>query len=186
MTIVSLDIDGTISEYPLHWLEFLNESFGYNFSSIDQAKKFLGQDSYKEKKDIYRRSESKYSIPIRNEFIRLAIEIYQRGGKIFINSQRPFSEYPSMLKSTSDWLNKNNFPFETIQEKSIKNLEKQQIKFHFDNEINECLRLSNIKSIKNFFLIGQDQNQGSFNSRIIEINSKVLYQRVIDLMFIDL
>jgi uncharacterized HAD superfamily protein len=183
MINISLDIDGTISEYPLHWLAFLNTRLESNFISTDEAKRVLGLKEYKKNKDLYRKSEEKYSIPIKSEFISLANTIYRFGGKVFINSQRPFSKYPSMLKSTSDWLKKSNFPFESIHEKTVSNLKHQEIKYHFDDEMVECLRLSKILSIEKLFLINQINNQICFQSRIVEINPKISIHQIIEFIF---
>jgi hypothetical protein len=167
---VSLDIDGTISDYPVHWLNYIKSKTGLNFLTVNDAKKSLGLAKYNEIKNLYRKSEEKYSIPVRNHLRILATDVYKIGGKVFINSRRPFADYPSMLNSTREWLSSNNLPFESIQTKSEFNLSSQQIMYHFDDEISECYRLQKVNSIKKFFLISPTCDSSNFNDKIIEIS----------------
>jgi hypothetical protein len=167
---VSLDIDGTISDYPFHWLEYIKVKTGLNFLTVNDAKKTLGLAKYNQVKDLYRQSEDKYSIPIRNQLRVLATDVYKMGGKVFINSRRPFNDYPSMLNLTREWLTSNNLPFESIQAKSEFNLLSQKIMYHFDDEMSECNRLHKVISIKKIFLISPTCEVSNFDHKIIEIN----------------
>jgi len=170
MINVSLDIDGTISDYPIHWLNYIRSKTGLNFLTVNAAKISLGLAKYNQIKNLYRESEDKYSIPVRDHLRILATDVYKTGGKVYINSRRPFADYPSMLNLTRQWLISNNLPFESIQTKSDLNLSRQNIMYHFDDEISECYRLQKVNSIKKFFLISPSCDISNFNDKIIEIS----------------
>lgn len=170
MLRISIDIDGTISEYPKYWLEFIKENIGIQFVSVESAKKILGKTEYSRLKDLYRNSDSKYSIPIRHEMLEIANTIYKNSGQVFVNSRRPFKEYPDMLNRTGNWLSGHGFPFESIQEKSKDNLRRQKVIYHLDDEIEECIRLETVSTIKNFFLLTSELFEQNLSHRFIKVD----------------
>lgn len=151
--IFSFDIDGTLTEYPTHWMNYLNRLNKSNFKNVNQAKIILGRQTYSSTKDSYRKSEEKYLLPVRSEMMEATQLIYKLGGKVFINSSRPFENYPDMKEKTTNWLRNNNFQFESVEKKTKENFDKQKVDFHFDDEIMECLRLSRTTKLKKVYLI---------------------------------
>ena len=170
MLSVSIDIDGTISEYPKYWLEFIKRDIGIQFVSVESAKKSLGKNEYSRLKNLYRNGSAKYSIPIRNEMLELANTIYKNGGQVFVNSRRPFNEYPQMLNRTKDWLTGHGFPFESIQEKSEDNLRMQKVIYHLDDELEECARIETISTIKKFFFITSESFEQNLPDRFVKVD----------------
>jgi hypothetical protein len=150
---VSFDIDGVISDYPRHYLEFIFQKSGESLANIDEAKQVLGQIKYNEIKTEYRNSKEKYSIPIRSELLDLSDTIYKMGGMVFINSRRPFNEFPQMLTKTIEWLSKSCFKFESVNSKTLKNLVTQNCIFHIDDEIEDAIKIMRLKSMVKVFLL---------------------------------
>ena len=150
---VSFDIDGVISDYPRFYLEFIFQKTGESVANIYQAKQVLGQIKYNEIKTEYRKSKEKYSIPIRAELIDLSNTIYGMGGTVFINSRRPFNEFPQMLNKTNEWLSKNGINFESVNSKTLENLVNQNCIFHIDDEPEDAIKIIRLKSIVKVFLL---------------------------------
>lgn len=141
MLNISLDIDGVVSEYPEHFLEFLSIETGRTFQDLLACKRELGADLYENVKSKYRLSTFKYEIPLKQGMVELSQEIYSQGAKIFIHSSRPFKEYPNMQRSTSKWLLSSGFQFERVAEKNLKNIIESSCSVHVDDEIQEIKRL---------------------------------------------
>lgn len=163
---VSFDIDGTISEYPKFWLDYILKQTGNNFNDINQAKNLLGVREYKELKSTYRDSEDKFLIPVRDEIVKLSKIIYKMGGEVYINSTRPFKEYPNMIGRTTEWLLRNGLMFEDVGSKTVENLMKQKCIFHVDDEIVDCLKIAELKTIKKVFLLEKSISDVFINSKI--------------------
>lgn len=164
----SFDIDGTISDYPDYWLKFLASRTGEEFASTVDAKSRLGADLYNEHKTQWRLGPEKYEIPLRREVLELAGAIYDSGGRVFINSQRPFHKFPQMREKTINWLRLNEFQFEDVGPKSFANLIKQQVSYHIDDEPAEALRLVHVPSVRRVIVICKDDAE--FRQKSLEIN----------------
>jgi hypothetical protein len=152
---VSIDIDGTISEYPKYWLMYLESKTGIEFETTTNARIVIGDQLYEELKDKWRKGPEKYNVPIFKEAIELSKSIYLSGGIIFMNTQRPLSRYPNMRAMTMTWLENNDFCFEDVQEKTALNLKKQGASIHIDNEISEALRIAKIDTINAVILVDE-------------------------------
>ena len=152
----SIDIDGTISEYPKYWLTYLESKTGIKFETPTNARTVIGDKLYEVLKDNWRRGPEKFDVPIFEEAIELSKNIYSSGGIIFMNTQRPLSEYPNMRAMTISWLMNNDFCFEDVQEKTALNLMKQGASVHIDNELSEALKIEKVDTIKTIFLIDEN------------------------------
>lgn len=172
-SVFSLDIDGTISDYPDHWLKFLSSRVGEEFTSTSMAKSILGLSLYYEHKRAWRLGPEKYQIPVRNELLEFTRAIYKAGGQVFINSQRPFDKYPAMREQTIEWLNLNGFYFEDVGPKSIQAVNNQAAIYHLDDEISEALRIAHAPRIKRVGLICKNDDLFLENSQKLKNSEKV-------------
>ncbi len=170
----SFDIDGTLTNYPQHWLTFIEINLGKNFKSIDEAKKELGIQVYSEIKHKYRLSEYKFQEPIRKNLIDLSEEIYKGKNLIYVHSSRPFSQYPQMMSSTYEWLKASGFRFEKIDSKNLPNFVKYGIEYHVENELEHCNSLLEANFLKGIFLIDESTNDVVHDKRIIPIGLESL------------
>ena len=175
----SFDIDGTISDYPDYWLKFLSARAGIEFSTTLSAKSALGLDLYEEYKTQWRLGSEKYEIPVRSELLKLADLIYDSGGRVFINSRRPFSLFPQMREKTIDWLNRNGLKFEDVGPKTLTSLSKQQVICHLDDEPKEAFRLMGVPTLSRVFLICKDEHE--FTHKSLEVqHSKLIIPTLLD------
>jgi hypothetical protein len=142
MTTISLDIDGTISDYPQYWLAFLENATGKKFKYTIEAKLYLGNKYYEELKTVWR-TGPEFEIPIYEEMKTLSEHIYSLGGKVYVNTRRPLHSFPKMKENTVQWLQKNKLKFEDVQVKSFDNFEKQKIELHIDDEESEVIKYAN-------------------------------------------
>ncbi len=173
-TNFSFDIDGTISDYPDYWLKFLLHLTGEEFASTFDAKSRLGLDLYDKYKTEWRLGPGKYEIPIHREILELADAIYDAGGRVFINSQRPFHKFPQMREKTINWLRLNKFQFEDVGPKSLAALTSQQISYHIDDEIAEALRLKSVPTVIKVILICKDDAEFRHKSLETENDSMII------------
>lgn len=169
--IVSIDIDGTLTDYPKPWLNFLRTQTSQDFDSVFSAKNAIGLKNYYYYKHLWRISPEKYSVQIRREMKDLIEYIYSQQGKVYLNTSRPFDHYQQMHKQTTDWLTRNGIRFEGLNKKSLRNLENQGVRFHIDDQITELNRLSNAKHLKYLILVqgnadARDEFSASINREV--------------------
>jgi hypothetical protein len=171
---ISFDIDGTISDYPDYWLKFLSTRAGVEFSTTSSAKSVLGLDLYQEYKTQWRLGSEKYEIPVRSELLKLADLIYDSGGRVFINSQRPFNLFPQMRERTIDWLSRNRFKFEDVAPKTLTSLSKQQVTCHIDDESIEAFRLMGVPTLSRVILICKDEREFTHKSQEVRDSNFII------------
>jgi hypothetical protein len=138
---ISFDIDGTLTNYPNHWLDFVYKKTGLLFLDTLPAKEKLGVSEYQRLKNEYRTSEVKYEQLIQPEMKTLNHELNRLGHKIHFNSSRPFDEYSNMLERTESWLITQGMQFESVGSKTPERLKNQAVDMHIDDEIIEINRL---------------------------------------------
>jgi hypothetical protein len=170
---ISIDIDGTISDYPRYWLNFLNAYTMLDFTSTTEARQFLGTKEYERIKLLWREGPENL-IPIRDEFKELTHELYKNGCLVFVNSRRPYDQIPSMRKKNIDWLRTQGCKFEDIQVKTNSNLLDQNVEYHIDDEIEEALRIAQLKSIKKVFLLTENRDMSHGEQIYNEHNHKIV------------
>lgn len=170
-TTWSIDIDGTLTDYPTEWLNFIHKKTGNLFDSTLDAKNILGNKSYKSLKHDYRISDEKYEINIKNEAKDFIKKIKKLGCRVIISSSRPFETYKNMMSKTKLWLINNDVHFDDLISKN--ELASIKINYHIDNEMSEIERLSKlIKYKKNFYFIYLNQNISDSNNKFI---TNILY-----------
>jgi len=151
--IFSIDIDGTLTDYPKPWLNFLRTQVGQDFDSVFSAKNIIGLKNYDYYKHLWRISPEKYSVPVRIEMKELIEYVYSQQGKVYLNTSRPFDHYQQMHRQTTDWLIRNGIRFEGLNKKSVRILDNQGVRFLIDDQITELNRLANIKHLKYLILV---------------------------------
>ena len=155
---ISFDIDGTLTEYPSNWLEFLYIQTGQRFLDTQFAKQQLGLDKYQEIKHVYRESDFKFEQAILPQMKILNAELHQSGFSIHFNSSRPFADYPSMLSRTETWLSRNGMIFDSVGTKSPERLKSQAVRVHIDDEIAEVNRLLSNGLAIEYCLVGSNSS----------------------------
>lgn len=137
--IVSLDIDGILTDYPKCWLKFIYLHTGQHFKAIEQAKIAI-KDDYSRLKRLYRSSEYKEFLPLLPQANVLIDFLRDKGYNFIISTSRPIlsPEFPALYDITKNWVCRNvgpdcpvYFKDETLQ--FIPNLHK--IDFHIDDEL---------------------------------------------------
>lgn len=88
MKLISLDIDGVLTDYPACWLEYLNHSLGTSFSNKEEAQSILGEDAYRREKTAYRTSEYKENLPFKEGARAFCDELVRRGYTFIITTSR--------------------------------------------------------------------------------------------------
>jgi hypothetical protein len=182
----SFDIDGTLTDYPRHWLAFIEINLGMKFESVSEAKEKLGVNVYSQIKHEYRLSEEKFKEPIRENLIDLSQKIYERKNLIYIHSSRPFSKYPNMMSKTAKWLQKSGFRFEKIDSKNIHNFIKYEIDYHIENEIEHCFPLLELDYLKGILLIESPDMGSIAEKRITPVKLESLSNHILDEILIGI
>ncbi len=146
----SFDIDGTITDYPNVWLEFLSIRLNRKFASIAEAKNLLG-NKYNLLKDEYRKSDYKYSVHIDDGALKVLNFLNKRKDNVYFCTSRPLAKYVDMKTKTGDWLSRNEIDFVDIIQKE--NFNTLPVDAHIDDSIDHILYLKKKKNIP-FILIG--------------------------------
>ena len=137
--IISLDIDGILTDYPKCWLQFLYLQTGKNFKSVQHAKIKL-KDDYSRLKSVYRRSEYKEFLPLLPQAELMLNFFRDKGYNFVVSTSRPIlsPDFPALYTISKNWVSRNvgpdcpvYFKDETLQH--IPNL--HEISFHIDDEM---------------------------------------------------
>jgi hypothetical protein len=171
---ISFDIDGTVTDYPKHWLNYLNQKVGSAFIEVRQAKVILGNETYSRIKHEYRMGPEKYLQPVCEVMVRLSHEIYELGGMVFFNSSRPFDRYPEMLQKTSTWLSHYGFLFEQIYLKNGSNMNDLKIDIHLEDELSEVERIRNEGYLKSCIVLGETAIRSRTKSDLAQCDKEQL------------
>ena len=146
---ISLDIDGTVADYPRHWLQYLNTKLESSFSKTSEARQSLGVRMYEKLKSEWRNGPE-YEIPIREEMKTLTSKVYSEGFDIVISTRRPLEKFPNMQDQISRWLLKNDLPQECVQKKTLENFVRFKVLCHIDDEYSEIFAHLNGEFPKKF------------------------------------
>lgn len=112
--VCALDIDGVLNDYPRCWIDFINSRTVNEFTDLNDVKKTLTYDAYREFKEDYRLSGIKERL-IPNEYASyLTHELKKLGYVIIIVTARPANKYPTLYSQTLNWLKANNIAYDSI------------------------------------------------------------------------
>ena len=156
----SFDIDGTLTNYPREWLNYVKTHTGRHFDSVDDAKQGLGEN-YATLKYQYRLSNDKYSIVVRDDAKGLIEKIRAAQGKVIISTRRPFHLFPTMQERTAQWLAENEVRFDKLISKSV--LPEEDFAIHIDDEVTEIEKLNGMKKA-HFILLTKQKKPEEFAS----------------------
>lgn len=134
--IITCDIDGVLTDYPMCWLKFLQEKCGTLYNSTNEAKEKEPEYSYY--KDLYRESNYKATLPIIKSNKNALNQLSEKYDIIFVTS-RPINNdnYPHLKENTYNWLKNNGLRFKDLRYKdeNAEFLENLDVVFHIDDEI---------------------------------------------------
>ena len=151
----SFDIDGTLTNYPKEWLDYVFKKTGKSFKTTNQAKNFFGDD-YEKLKHSYRISNDKYEIKIDKDVVDFINKIKNTNGKVIIATSRPFDKYENMKEKTMNWLNKNYIKFDLLIKK--KDLLSFHYDLHVDDDLSQILQLRKNKD-SNYILLNRNHKK---------------------------
>lgn len=115
---ISIDIDGIMTDYPACWLKYLTIVHGIReCSSVAEARYRLGDALYEHLKQVYRLSEYKANLSLKDSFVYLYSVLKKVGYEICIATSRQLEGKPFQI--TVHFLEKNNISYvELINDKS--------------------------------------------------------------------
>ena len=175
--IVTCDIDGVLTDYPMCWLKFLQKKCGTLYNSTDEAKE--KEPNYSHYKDLYRESNYKATLPIIESNKQALNKLVEKYDIIFVTS-RPLNneKYPLLKENTCNWLRDNGLKFKDLifKDESAKFLEQLNFAFHIDDE--EKYANSVAKWIKNNPMNNRDSKvyllKSSISSNLKSIEDNVI------------
>ena len=113
--ICCFDIDGVLMDcYPKCWIEYVNEQLNIDFEDLNEMKKGISYETYRNLKEHYRLSGIKETFPANIEASTITKILKEKGYKIIIMTARPAYKYPTLYAQTVNWLNKNNIIYDSI------------------------------------------------------------------------
>ena len=112
--ICVFDIDDTLSHSTKFWIDFVNKKAGTNFKSLTQMKNNLSYNYYRNIKHEFRTSGIKVHIPVRKEAKKVLYELLKLEYTIIMMTARPFDIYKKLFKTTTEWLRRNELPYDGI------------------------------------------------------------------------
>ena len=110
MNLISLDIDGVLTDYPRCWLLYLNQELGTAFTEREEARATIGEEAYRKIKDQYRVSDYKASLPLKDGAKQFYDTLVARGFAVWISTSR----LPVSRALTETWLERNGIRYEAF------------------------------------------------------------------------
>jgi len=143
--IVIVDIDGPLTKYPQHFLEWVRNNFGISFKFLDDFKKEVSSKEYEKIKHKYRTSGIKRSLPLINYSKQTLVKLKKSGYDIWIMTSRP--KWEPVKSDTIYWLKSNDLPRDRlifVKNKLlfIKKNEKANLKIIIDDDSEIILDLA--------------------------------------------
>jgi hypothetical protein len=117
---VAIDIDGTLGDYHLHFIRFLEGYYGrpfpYGWEGNGDWEAFLGlsRQEYRDAKLAYRQGGGKRTMPAHRGAKALADACRQAGAEIWITTTRPWMRLDNIDPDTREWLSRNQIPYDHI------------------------------------------------------------------------
>lgn len=110
--IIGIDIDGCLSEYPKHYLNWVNLNYGTNYKSIKQMKSSIGRSRYDNYKNLYRKSGYKRTLPLIDKSAETIAHFNHIGYQTWIITTRP--KIDPVEPDTLFWLQKKGIIYQNI------------------------------------------------------------------------
>ena len=120
--ICGIDIDDTISQSTIFWINFVNEQLsgrykGFNieqFKDLNDVKNKLSYNDYRRLKFKFRECGIKADIPIMPGAKELLTGLKGMGYKIILLTARPFQQHRNLFRTTVKWLEKHKLEYDGI------------------------------------------------------------------------
>jgi len=167
------DIDGVLNYYPNTWIEFANERAQRNCKTLDELKNGLSYITYKRIKEEYRECGIKETFKVRENALELLTLLKEKDFYILVVTARPISKCNSLMAQTTNWLKKNNLPYDNIffSEKKHLSILEYFNDIEFVVEDNRAYANDIAKHNYKVFLLDNDYNQGDINHLVRRITN---------------
>jgi uncharacterized HAD superfamily protein len=171
--ICAFDIDGVLNYYPAPWVDFLNKQLVENFTDLNDAKRQVPYQIYKDLKWEYRESGIKAHLKYRTGAREVTKKLKELGYMIIILTSRPFDEHKTLFKQTTDWLDAGHIQYDSIissKQKYVEVLTKApNIRFLVDDHRYYVNSVS--KWGYNTVLVDNKYNQGPLEPKVTRIKN---------------
>lgn len=112
--VCAFDIDGCLNDYPDPWVDFINKKLSTRYSGLNEAKRDVPYQLYKDLKYEYRESGIKAKLKARAGAAELTQKLKELGYMIMILTARPFDEHKTLFKQTTDFLRLRKIQYDGI------------------------------------------------------------------------
>lgn len=171
--IAAFDIDGVISVYPNHFIEYINKKLKTSYKNLFTIKDFVEEKKYREIKHEYRKSGEKLKIPLIESSKEVIDYFKNKGYFIVLITARPYDKYRRIYSDTLVWLKKNKIYFDHIfwsRNKSLKILsDVSNLQFIVEDNLDNANKIS--KMGYRVYLIDNQYNQGYTNKTVNRIRN---------------
>jgi hypothetical protein len=118
--VIALDIDGTLGDYHLHFLQFAEQWYGREMPSPGDINpgmplhKFMrtSKSTYRECKLAYRQGGLERSMPVYSGAADLTRAIRRSGAEIWLCTTRPYLKMDTQSPNTIHWLRRNKIQYD--------------------------------------------------------------------------
>lgn len=171
--VIACDIDGVLNNYPLNFIQFVNQKLNTSYSNYRDMKSGVEAKTLIDLKDDFRETglESQGEV---NEDSRNFLKTIDRLGKyIILLSSRPVEKHPSLYYNTYDWLRLNNFNFNALYFSKYKHLEIIKKVPNIEFMIEDNRTFANQIAERGFivFLLSNEYNRGDIHENVIRVDS---------------
>lgn len=171
--ICAIDIDGCLNYYPDPWVEFLNKKLCTKYKNLNETKRDIPYQLYKDLKYEYRESGVKATLKSRAGASELTKKLKELGYTIMILTARPFDEHKTLFKQTVDFLNLRKIQYDGIifGEKKYVEVLMRAPNLRFMIEDHRYNANTVAKWGYPVFLVDNQYNQGSLQDKVIRISN---------------
>lgn len=178
-SIVGVDIDGILADYPFSFMEFVNKHLKRKITKEDlisyNLKECMGltTEQYIEMKDLYRQSGEKRFIPLvdgAKEFLNFLNDF---GYTVILLTARPYKKYKRIFADTQEWLKSNGLKYDSIiwdeekDERLVREFGRNRISCFVEDSLSNANKISDLGIT--VYLLDKVYNQGNMNENVIRI-----------------
>lgn len=169
--VIVFDIDGVINNYPICFVDWVNEKYNKSFVDLNDIKR-VSIEEYSMYKEQYRISGAKRTQPINVDTVDTINKLYDSGEKIVLYTVRPVNKYKNIYYDTITWLKNNGVKYNAIfwSDYSKEDFNKLglNIKYFVDDTVENVLLFS--KEGYKSYLLSNKYNEYDKNMSYIRIN----------------
>lgn len=118
--VVAVDIDGTLGDYHLHFINFAEEYLGRSlprtYSGVGEFRDSLGLtiELYRELKLAYRQGGKKRSMPIFDGAAGFVHSLSALGVEVYLTTTRPWQRLDNVDPDTRAWLDRHGIRYDGL------------------------------------------------------------------------